>query len=177
MNAPSPAPLCVRFLAPALLLSVVFAGVLSAAEMEFGFARVDVTPTEPVRLSGYGNRSMPTSNVVHRLYARAMALKPADGEPSVLVAVDSIGVPATFTEKVAERLEKTRGVARARFVLAVTHSHTTPHLTGGLSNLFAVELTEAETAAAERYTASLADAIVKVAGNALDNLAPGKLAF
>lgn len=152
-------------------------GTLSAAEMEFGFARIDVTPTEPVRLSGYGNRATPTSNVVHRLYARAMALKSAEGEPSVLVAVDSIGVPAVFTEKVAERLKKDRGIARERFVLAVTHSHTTPHLVGGLSNLFAVELTEEETAAAERYTKSLADAIVKVAGEAVDNLAPGKLAF
>jgi neutral ceramidase len=149
----------------------------SAVEMEFGFAKVDVTPTEPVRLSGYGNRATPTSTIVHRLYVRAMALKPADGEASVLVAVDSIGCPAVFTEKIAERLKEDRGIARERFVLSTTHSHTTPHLVGGLGNLFAVELTEEESAAAERYTATLADAIVKVAGEAIDALAPGKLAF
>jgi hypothetical protein len=155
----------------------VFGGSASAVEMEFGFAKVDVTPTEPVRLSGYGNRATPTSTVVHRLYARAMALKPAGGEASVLVAVDSIGCPAVFTEKIAERLKDERGIARERFVLSTTHSHTTPHLVGGLGNLFAVELTEEESAAAERYTAALADGIVKVAGEALDGLAPGRLAF
>jgi hypothetical protein len=154
-----------------------FGDSASAAEMKFGFARVDVTPTEPVRLSGYGNRATPTSTIVHRLYARAMALKPAGGEASVLVAVDSIGCPAVFTEKIAERLKQECGIARERFVLSTTHSHTTPHLVGGLGNLFAAELTEEESAAAERYTASLADAIVKVAGEAVEDLSLGTLAF
>jgi hypothetical protein len=165
------------FASATLILVATFGAAASAAEMEFGFAKVDVTPTEPVRLSGYGNRATPTSTIVHRLYARAMALKPERGEASVLVAVDSIGCPAVFTEKIAERLKEHRGIARERFVLSTTHSHTTPHLVGGLGNLFAVELTEEERAAAERYTATLADAVVKVAGEALDALAPGKLAF
>src|SRR5690606_4938232 len=123
------------------------------AAFEAGFARIDVTPTEPLRLSGYANRDRPFEGIDTPLHVRAMALKPEGGETFVLVSFDSIGMGAAFTDDVARRLLERYRIERPRFVLSATHSHTAPHLVGGLTNLFTTPLSEAETQAAERYTA------------------------
>ena len=73
--------------------------------MEFGFSKLDVTPTEPVRLSGYANRSKPFDGVVQKLWARTMVLRAADGKTFALVSVDSIGFPGVVTKNIASRLE------------------------------------------------------------------------
>ncbi|NOY43219.1 MAG: hypothetical protein GXP26_15470 [Planctomycetes bacterium] len=85
-----------------LLLSCVLASLLSQEvlaeeSMQFGFARIDVTPTEPVRLSGYGNRDKPLEGVDERLHARVMALRHGEGKIHLLVTVDTIGIPATLS--------------------------------------------------------------------------------
>ena len=149
-----------------------------------GFAKVDVTPEEPLRLSGYGDRAAPFAGIDTPIFVRAMALRPrggavegtGGGDTFLLVSVDTIGTTVVFTEEIAGRIEREHGVPRARFVLCGTHSHTTPHLAGGLSNLFAVPLTDEERAGAERYTAELADRIVAAAGDAIDDLRPATLA-
>lgn len=160
-----------------LLLFLLACENASSEDTSFqaGFAKVDVTPTAPLRLSGYGNRDHPSEGIDTRLYLRAMALKATDGETFVLISFDSIGVPASFTDDVAARLEKEVGIARKRFVLATTHSHTTPHLTGGLTNIFAVPLSESEENAAEAYTAVVKDNVVQVVRNAIADLKPATL--
>lgn len=167
-----------RLLVALAVVAVAFASPAAAAEdasFEAGFAKVDVSPAEPVRLSGYGNRDHASEGSDTPLLVRAMALKAAGGETFVLVSFDTIGTPAAFTDDVARRLKVKYGVACERFVLCCTHSHTSPHLANGLSNLFAVPMSEAEQQAAERYTARAKDAIVEVVGKAIGDLKPGKL--
>src|SRR5262245_22908440 len=60
--------------------------------LNVGVAEIDITPDEPIRLTGYGNRVEPTSDVRQRLRARAMAF--GDGRrAAVLITADLIGVP------------------------------------------------------------------------------------
>ncbi|MBA3313786.1 MAG: neutral/alkaline non-lysosomal ceramidase N-terminal domain-containing protein [Planctomycetota bacterium] len=149
--------------------------VAADLKIEAGFGKVDVTPTEPVRLSGYGNRNHASEGVDTPLHARALALRPQDGETFVLVSFDTIGTPASFTDDVAQTLQGKFGIERERFALAGTHSHTSPHLANGLSNLFATPLSDEERQAAERYTAFAKQAIVDAVGKAIDDLKPSML--
>ena len=156
-------------------LSLTSAGVTAGAvPIDAGFAKADVTPAEPVRLSGYANRTQPFEGIDMPLFVRAMALRPQGGETFVLVSLDTIGTPAAFTDEVAGRLNEKFGIARERFVLAGTHSHTSPHLAAGLSNLFSTPLTEAETKATEAYAATVKDAIVSVVDKAIADLKPAR---
>lgn len=143
---------------------------------EAGFAKVDVTPTDPVRLSGYGNRDRPSEGIDVPLFVRAMALRLAGGEAFVLVSFDTIGTPASFTDDVAARLKEKHGITRERFVLAGTHSHTAPHLLPGLTNLFAAPMSETEQKAAEAYTARAKEIVVEAVGKAIADLKPARLA-
>jgi putative membrane-bound dehydrogenase-like protein len=147
----------------------------SRAELRCGLARVDATPAAPLRLSGYGNRAVPSEGTDVPLYVRALALQAESGPVHVLLSVDSIGFPASLTQEVLTRLERDHGLSQARLALCATHSHTTPHLQRGLDNLFSTPLTDAERAAATTYTDALRDHCVEAAVAAMQALAPARL--
>jgi len=157
-----------------------FAMVASAAYgdavwFEAGFGKADATPADPVRLSGYGNRNHASEGIDTPLNARAFALRPKGGETFVLVSFDTIGTPANFTDDVFASVQKKHKIARERFVIAGSHSHATPHLANGLSNLFATPLSEDEQQAAEHYTAKAKQAILDAVDQAIGDLQPATL--
>ncbi len=53
-----------------------------SANWEVGLSRVDITPTMPLRLSGYGNRTKPSEGVDTPLNVRCMAMRTAGREGS-----------------------------------------------------------------------------------------------
>ncbi|MGC1273709.1 MAG: neutral/alkaline non-lysosomal ceramidase N-terminal domain-containing protein [Planctomycetaceae bacterium] len=168
-----------RLVVAVALVAVALSPVVANEDVTFqaGFARVDATPSDPVRLSGYGNRDKPSEGVDTPLHIRAVALRPTDGETFVLVSFDTIGTAASFTDDVAARLKDKYGIDRERFVLCCTHSHTAPHLSDGLTNLFAVPLSETEQKAARTYTEGAKDAMVEAVGKAIDDLKPAQLSI
>src|SRR5436305_7534506 len=93
-----------------------------------GVARVDITPSYPVRLSGFGFRRTESEGVTQRIWARALAVD--DGEPAVLITVDNLGIPAGMVEEVARRLGQKAGLKRDRLAITATHTHTAPMLKG-----------------------------------------------
>ena len=44
--------------------------------LQFGFGKADITPTVPLRLSGYASRAEPSEGVDEPLLVRAMAMRP-----------------------------------------------------------------------------------------------------
>ena len=142
-----------------------------------GFARVDATPSEPVRMSGYGNRDHPSEGIDTPLFVRAAAFKHGEDPPHVLVSVDTIGLPGSMVRELTQQIERRHGVARQRIVVACTHTHTGPDLVSELSNIFSVELTEAEIAAGKRYRQRLSEAILAAVEQAVKSLAPAQLDY
>ncbi len=158
-----------------LLLATLWTGTLQADGFQFGFARVEITPEEPVRLSGYASREQPFDGIEQRLWARAMAVRNPDGTLHVLIGADTIGIPGELGAQIARRISAEQGVSRERCVLTSTHSHTAPHLEGGLTNLFRLPLSEEERQATRKYTERFADALVEAAQLSVQDLSPGQL--
>ncbi len=147
------------------------------SDRRFGFARLDITPKTPLRLSGYGNRTEPFTAVDHALYVRAMAIQASDGKRFALVSMDTIGLPGALAKRIATRVEGLYSIPRSRLVMAFSHSHTAPHIEGGLTNLFARPLTETEVSGAHDYTEMLVGQVIKSVGRAINDLAPGRIAY
>ena len=146
---------------------------------EAGFAKIDVTPAQPLRLAGYADRAAPFEGIDAPLFARAVAIRhrtEPDAAPLVLVSLDSMGLPTPFGAEIARRVEAERGVPRARFALCVTHSHSTPYLETGRPSVFAVPVTDAQRARSAAYTNTVADGVLKAAGAAIADLRPARLA-
>jgi putative membrane-bound dehydrogenase-like protein len=139
-----------------------------------GVARVDITPTYPVRLSGFGFRRTESEGVTQRIWAKALAV--GDEEPAVLIAVDNLGVPDYMVEGLAHGLGP-KGVRRDRLAVTSTHTHTAPMLTSVAPTLFGVPIPKGHQERIERYTRELADSLQKVALAALADRRPARLSW
>ncbi|HAW32472.1 MAG TPA: hypothetical protein DCY03_30915 [Planctomycetaceae bacterium] len=166
------------------LLFVFAAGLfrandVSAAEFpfSFGFARTEITPETPLRLSGYGNRDVVYEGVDEPLFVRAIAIKTPEQKICSLVSLDSIGFAGSLTDRIAQHVKQKYGLSRDQLVLCSTHSHTAPQPVEGLSNIFATPMTEAQRGASQKYWNSVEQRIVQTIGRAIEDLQPGTLSF
>src|SRR5271166_6012888 len=105
-------------------------GSLGAAESSSGWkagvARVDTTPTTPVRMAGYASRTSPSQGVAHALGAKALALADARDRKVVFVTCDIIAFRWSFTSRVTERVKARYGLPRDDVVLFASHNHAGP---------------------------------------------------
>src|SRR5882672_6131885 len=77
-----------------------------------GVAKIDITPSYPVRLSGFGFRRTESEGVTQRIWAKALAID--DGQPAVLLTVDNLGVSDRIVGELAKRLAKKAGLKPER---------------------------------------------------------------
>jgi putative membrane-bound dehydrogenase-like protein len=146
-----------------------------AGTYRIGVAKIDITPTYPVRLSGFGFRRTESEGVRQRVWAKALAID--DGEPAVLVTVDNLGVPAALVREVARRLQGQAGLRPERLAVTATHTHTAPMLKGVAPTLFGLPIPKDHQERIDRYTAELTEKLEKVAGMALADRKPGRLTW
>src|ERR1044071_2058294 len=116
---------CPRFAALAALAALA-RSVLFGAEFKAGIATQVITPTQPIYLSGYANRTHASDGVVHDLKAKALAIEDKAHGRLVIVTTDLIGLPRTITDVVAARVQKQHGLERSRLIINSSHTHTGP---------------------------------------------------
>ena len=155
----------------ALLLWLGAAPMFSAG-LRAGAARIDITPSHPIWMSGYASRNHPSTGVRQPLFARALAID--DGRTrTVIVTTEVVGLPAELADRVAARAQSQFGIERARLVLNSTHTHTGPVVWPNLGTMFS--LSADEESKLRDYSAQLADKLVAVIGQAISDLAPAQL--
>src|SRR5262245_40248419 len=91
-----------------------------------GLAKVDITPTHPVRLNGFGGRKAEHDGVIQPIHAAAMAIEGKCDSPLILIAVDVLGIPAEIRTELAKRLK----MKPERLCITATHTHSAPMLKG-----------------------------------------------
>jgi len=157
------------------LVVMLSAAQLPGAALRAGAARIDITPRDPIWMSGYASRNHSSIAVRQPLYARALALEDGSRARTAIVSTDLIGLPAEVAGAVAARAQRQFGIQRARLLLNSSHTHTGPVVWPNLSTMFAPP--EGEEARLRAYAARLSDDLVTVIGKALDDLSPAQLSF
>jgi putative membrane-bound dehydrogenase-like protein len=142
-----------------------------------GVAKIDITPTYAVRLSGFGFRRTESEGVTQRIYARALAIRDARGELAVLITVDNLGVPYAVTREVSTRLAKKHALKADCLAITASHTHTAPMLHGVAPTLFGMPIPEDQQRRIDRYTAELTDNLTRVGAAALGDLRPARLSW
>lgn len=142
-----------------------------------GSAKVDITPELPIRLSGYGSRTTETDRIETRLHARALAIGSDAQQPAVLITVELIGIGEETSEAVAAALRAQHGIERARVALCATHVHSGPAVSDVLPYMFSQDLPADQVARIARYTTWLRTKLIEVAGKALADRRPARLAW
>lgn len=140
-----------------------------------GVSEVDITPEEPIRLTGYASRTVPSEGVRGRLWAKALAIGDRQ-HVAVLIAADLIGVSAQIADDVARRLES-HGIDRAHVAISVTHTHTGPSLSGVLRSIFTPPPPPDQQAVIQKYTRDLTGKLEQAAVAALADRQPASVGW
>lgn len=151
-----------------------WAGAMAAA-WEAGSARVDITPSEPIFLAGYGGRKDPSDGVTQKIWVKALAMRDSTGAISVLTTSDLVGLDVKLLEHVRGRAKAMHGIPAERILFNYSHNHSCP-VTGEVLKLYYV-LSAGQKAAVERYTRKLYQDYVDVIDRAVKDLAPSTIAF
>ena len=178
----------------AVVITGVASPAPSAAQLLAGAAAVDITPSlcedaaadasvpqfDPARgcfrwihLAGFspyvplreGNRL--AEGVHDPIWARALALRDAEGETLVLVAADLPGLGRKHTGPIRRRVAREHGVPESHIILHSTHTHSAPDASGYWSTLM--------TGHNRRYTTRLREQLHASIEQALDALRPAIL--
>lgn len=97
----------------------------SNSALWLGCAKVDITPTKPMVMGGYGNRLDKSTGTHDPLFARAIYLY--DGKKSALIVVcDLVAVGDDLTEILRTDLSKKLDIAKANIMITATHTHAGP---------------------------------------------------
>ena len=140
-----------------------------------GIAEIDITPTYPIRLSGYGARRDGTVQVETTLRAKALAI--GNEQPALLITLENCGVTDTFTTEIAKRLYDCAGLPGDRLTICYSHTHTGPCLTGAAPMLFSTDIPPDHQKNIDRYTEELLDKLVDIGLAALTEQKPARLSW
>jgi len=142
-----------------------------------GLARVDITPTGPIRLNGFAARGGESRGVRQPIAAKAIAIGGGnDGSaPVVVITVETLGIPEALSERLAARLAP-HGIPRARLALCATHTHSSPMIRDCANTLFGEPIPTDEWARVLAYSADLEAKLEQVALAALADRRPATLA-
>ncbi len=158
----------------------VLTSVASAANeptlFQVGIASVDVTPSFPIRLNGFGGRTKESEGVRQQIWAKALAIGTSEADAVVVITVDALGVPDDLTERVAETL-KTHGLERSRLAICASHTHSGPMIRNCANTLFGKPIPEDHWQHILTYSEELEAKLVKVAVDALADRKPSRLSW
>jgi putative membrane-bound dehydrogenase-like protein len=152
-------------------------GFASPSPLVAGLASVDITPSQPIRLSGFGNRTRESQGVRQPLFTKALAIGSSDDDTVMIITVDTLGIPADMTQRVAAVLADRLRLPRERLAICATHTHSAPMILNCANTLFGKPIPEEEWKRILEYTGWLEDSLVQAAEAAWKDRRPAKLAW
>lgn len=133
-----------------------------------GFGKSNITPSVPVMLAGFGDRTTAAEVVHDDLEARALYLEQEDVR-LCLVVCDLLGMSVEFSDPVRGEIATALGVDVDAVLTAATHTHSGPNAMKGGESL--------GWATPDGYEKILVDACRTAATAARDNAEPANVFF
>jgi hypothetical protein len=148
---------------------------LAAADWKVGAAKVNINPTEPIWLAGYGNRDRPSEGILQDIWIKAAAFQDSTGAISVITTSDLVGLDTETVELVSKQVLAKHGIPRERLLFNYSHNHSCPVTSGVLPLYYPVNAQQ--KAVIERYTQRLRGQYVELIGKAVAALQPATVEF
>lgn len=159
-----------------ITLFALWLPALCLAGWKVGAAKVNINPTEPIWLAGYGNRDKPSDGVLQDIWVKAAAFQDDTGAISVITTADLVGLDTKTVETVSRRVREKYNVPRERLLFNYSHNHSCP-VTGDVLHLYYPLMNAQQRGAVARYTERLYDQYVEVIGKAIQGLSPATVEF
>ncbi len=127
----------------------------NTSPIKAGFAKVKITPIQPVRMSGYAARSEPFKTVHDDLFATAAVFDNGVVKTCVITS-DVIGFSNQFTDETRAMIEKKTGIPSDNVLITAVHNHGGP-----LTGVYQSELTENEQSYIELLQANIVQSVAE----------------
>jgi hypothetical protein len=147
----------------------------AAGSWKAGASSIDITPSMPMWMAGYGSRTRPGNEVALPLQAKALALQDANGRTLMFISADILGIPAIVRKTVEKKLADEYKLDPSYLVMCASHNHSGPEVRS--IQTFLEKRDPARTEMVNRYRAELINKLIKVAGEAFANLSPAEVAY
>jgi hypothetical protein len=154
-----------------LLISAVCVGSIRADELRAGAAAVVINPAEGTPLAGYYS-PRGAKAVLDNLYSKALVLEQG-GTRVALVVCDLISLPRRTVMEARRQIERETGIPGGHVMISATHTHTGPVVAGASAR---GTLDGGSSDLGRRYTEALPDLIARSVVEALQRLAPARVA-
>ena len=159
--------------AAGFLLDVPAAGM--AGDWRAGAAKVKITPTRPMWMSGYAARDHAAEATSIDLWAKALVLEDPRGGRAALVTLDLVGIDRDLSQRVCSALGEKYELERRQVAICSSHTHSGPVVGRALMTMYTLDETQRQIVA--DYTTDLETQLVKLVGEALKQLAPVRIAW
>lgn len=154
----------------AIIITLAFTPQLSISQnnttpkkfVKLGVSQINITPDQPVIMSGYDARKTPSTGVHDSLFASALFFSGGQGK-ALLIAADMIGFPFAFVDTVKKMIAVSAGLSPDNIMIIATHNHGGPAI-----HTYEDKLPQAN----EEYIQTLKQKLLTVATNAIKHTAP-----
>lgn len=156
--------------------TLMFGGHFAMADsggFEVGVGKVVITPKKNMWMAGYADRTHASEGKVHDLFAKTLAIKDSNGNLSILLGSDIIGLPLEMSQQVAQAIKEKHGIPRERLMLTASHTHTGPAFRDNLRTMY--NLDEGQWGLVEEYSRELPLLLIEAIDQAIQNLEPCRL--
>lgn len=92
-----------------------------------GASSIEITPSSPQWLDGYGNRTAPSEGAYQSITAKGLALRSGE-TAAVLVAAEVLGFDRPRVPGLKRRIAERAGIPAGNVILAATHTHCAPRV-------------------------------------------------
>lgn len=140
-----------------------------------GDATAVITPTESMRMAGFGAREEPSEGTLQDLHAKAVALEDGRGTRFVAVGVEVLAISRSLHDAVVQACERRYGLPSSNLLLNSSHTHCGPVYRERKTEVFS--LNDEERAQAREYRERLKETLVDVIGQALEGMSPATLTY
>ena len=101
----------------------------TTAGLQVGFGRANITPKEPVWISGGGNPNRISTSFIDYLYVTCVAITDPSGNTYLIFTQDLQGTRESYTGPAKKTISQETGVPVENMMISSTHTHSAPGLT------------------------------------------------
>ena len=124
-----------------------------------GVSQVNITPEQPVMMSGYDARKTPSTGVHDSLFASALFFSGKQNK-ALIISADLIGFSSSVIDSIKKRIYQKTGLPADNVMIIATHNHGGPAI-----YTYEDKLSQAN----EEYVKSLYEKLVALATDAMKN--------
>jgi len=124
-----------------------------------GVSQVNITPEQPVMMSGYDARKTPSTGVHDSLFASALFFSGKQNK-ALIISADVIGFSSAFIDSIKKKIYQRTGLPYDKMMIIATHNHGGPAIYTYENNL---------PPANDEYVKSLYEKLANLAADAMKN--------